>query len=145
MIYKITLTLSLLLVPCSVFAQASRSDILLMEQAVRYSSQADAYNVYCAKESDLAGGFIQQLYENRDLSDEQWQNLLALKGKIFDITSASLKEKAQDCKALEFVMPRLDVMQKLKDVSYLLNGIDPKTLPAPETPNIEDLLTAPKL
>lgn len=145
MFYKITLTLSLLLVPINAFAQASSSDILLMESAVRHSSQADAYNIYCDKESDLAGGFIEQLYENRDLSNEQWKSLLAIKAEILDLTSASLKEKGQDCKALEFMMPRLEVMQKLKDVSYLLNGINPKTLPAPNAPNIEDLLPNPNL
>ncbi len=120
------------------FAQEGKPD--LMEQAVEYGAKADAYNAHCDKESHLADSFIEKFIEKRGISSDKAQNLRDLRDKEAKATRFALAKDAKTCKDLEFMMVRLDVMRKLKDISYLLNGVDPATLPEDQFPNIEELL-----
>ena len=129
-----------LLAPLSAQAQVGEEDFSLMEEAVFYSAQADAYGAYCNKESDLAQSFIDQFRDKKGISEEQEEGLTSRKGKVFEEQKGALEVQAQDCKNLDFMMARLEVMKQLKDVSYRLNGIDPETIPSPDIPKLDALI-----
>lgn len=129
-----------LLVPTLAFAADQPNDYDLMKKAVAYSAKADAYNVYCDKDSNLALRFIDKFVEKRNISEEHQAELHAINDSELKAIKDELQEEKPTCKNLDFMMKRFQVMRELKDVSYLLNGIDPKTAEDPDIPNIEDLL-----
>ena len=144
--FVLCLCLLVMSMPANAAAQAKADDFELMKQAVEYSAQADVYNAHCKQESSLAKDFIDKFEEKRALSSQQKNELIALQAQHRLETENQIKETGEGCKGLEFMMRRLEVMRKLKDVSYLLNGVDPSTLPQDNIPDLEHLLppkTAP--
>ncbi|MGH1402981.1 MAG: hypothetical protein ACRBDL_01935 [Alphaproteobacteria bacterium] len=152
---RICLFIGILFLPLGTFAQdgaVGNGDVppvpaeehdepLLMIRAVLLSAKADAYAAYCEKETALAKGFIAQFHDKRGLTVAQVQKFETLRADVYGQTIKQLKTDNKPCQDLNVMMARFDVMQKLKDVSYLLNGIDPETLPKnPDIPNLEDLL-----
>ncbi len=136
-----TLFLLALFVPYLSVAQEEETDPwLLMQDAVKYSAQADAYGIYCEKEAVLAAGFIKKFEEQGRLSEEEVQELTDIKIKSFKETYDTLKTNAQECKEINFMTAWVDVMKQLKDVSYLINGVDPETVPKKMPPEIGELL-----
>ncbi len=120
---------------------SEQDEPLLMIRSVLLSAKADAYAAYCDKETALAKGFIAQFHDKRGLTEDQVSKFESLRSGIHGSTLKTLEDEGKDCQDLGLMMARFDVMQKLKDVSYLLNGIDPETLPKnPDIPNLEDLL-----
>tara|TARA_R110001592_G_scaffold20926_22_gene84846 strand:- start:2338 stop:2889 length:552 start_codon:yes stop_codon:yes gene_type:complete len=112
----------------------------LMKQAVELSAKADVYNAYCNKSSSFADDFIEKFEEAKGLGKGKVTTLRNLQAKSAKETAEALKSKNAQCKDLEFMMQRLEVMRDLKDVSYLLNGVDPSTLPQLDMPDIKALL-----
>ena len=143
-----SLCLLLFLIPTPALAQNNgmpTDDFTLMTQAVQYASQADAQNTYCKKESRLSIDFIEKFRDKLNLSKKHQQTLYNLQQKITDETTEILNRTMPDCRDINFTMERFNIMQKLKDVSYRLNGVDPKTVPGPEILDIERLLQAQEL
>ncbi len=113
-------------------------EFTLMKQAVEYSTKADVYNAHCKKPSNLADNFIKKFEEKRGLKGDKKLILLGIQDRYKEETQNKIK--GVGCKDLEFMMKRLEIMRHLKDVSYILNGVDPSTLPKDNIPEIEGLL-----
>ncbi len=111
-----------------------------MKQAVEHSAAVDAHHRHCEKESILALEFIQKFQNNRKITKQETKILTDIGGLSFQGTSQALDEAGKSCKEIDVIMQKYETMRKLKDVSYMLNGIDPKTLPEPKIPNLKDLL-----
>ncbi len=126
------------------FVLAQGDDYALMERAVVHAARVDAYNAYCESESTLSEDFIVKFREARGISEVQVQALVALKESTYGAEEALLAEEGKGCKDVAFMLKRLEVMRELKDISYLLNGIDPETIPGPEIPDMEALLPSSK-
>lgn len=113
-------------------------DLSLMKQVIEYAATADVYGAFCDKPSSLADGFMGKF--NRSVKEKN--DLLALKLKYGQETKAKLEKDGLTCKNLDFMMQRYEIMRKLKDASYLLNGVDPSTLPQQNIPDLEGLMPA---
>ncbi len=137
MIKNVFLILPLLCFPLIAHAQEAQNDSELMRKAVTYAAQSDAYNLYCENETALAQKFIDKLVESKRASEEQEKNLVSLMDKNKSETYQNLKN---ECKNVEFMLKRLEIMRALKNVSYLLNGVAPEDIPEDNIPNIEDLM-----
>lgn len=134
------LCFSVFIFPVNAHAQTDADEYTLMKQAVQYSAQADAHSIYCEKESTLADDFIEKFEEKRNLTPAHKKELDALREKTFNTATEELAAAETDCKDLKFMVKRLELMKKLKNVSYILNGVDPSTLPEPDMPNLEELM-----
>ena len=88
----------------------------------------------------MASDFIDKFEKRGALTPQQKQELIALQATQSKTELSSLQAEEVVCKDLQFMLKRLEVMRKLKDVSYLLNGVDPSTIPEKTIPNLEDLL-----
>ncbi len=129
-----------LFLPIAAKAKPNADEFELMKQAIEHSAQADVYNAHCDKNSTLADDFIQKFENKRGITDTQKSRLTAIKQQNVAMAQKVIEGASEGCKSLDFMMKRIDVMRKLKDVSYLLNGVDPATLPPDNIPNLEDLL-----
>lgn len=134
--FKVLIVLFLFM-PINAFAEDRAA---LRSQAVTYSAQADAYNSLCESKTKFADNFISKFSENDELSEQGAADLKILRDKHYQVTLDRIEKKGIDCSALEYMLLRLQVMRKLKDVSYRLNGVDPSTLPPDNIPDIEGLL-----
>jgi len=134
--------IAILLMPLNAMAEEKPKidEFMLMKQAVEYSTKADVYNAHCKKESSLADSFIEKFEEKRGIKGSKKSILMVLQAKQRKETLD--KVKGVDCKDLEFMMKRLEIMRHLKDVSYILNGVDPSTIPEDNIPDLEGLLPA---
>ena len=113
----------------------------LMKQAVKYATKADSYSAYCSDEpSSMASNYLDSFFLEAGVTIAQKDELASIMEKEVQSFLARLKEDKPSCSDLEFMMGRLEIMRKLKDVSYLLNGVDPATLPPDNIPNLEDLM-----
>ena len=134
------LCFSVFIFPVNAHAQTDADEYTLMKQAVQYSAEADAQSAYCDKESTMADDFIKKFEEKRNLTPAHKKELHALRDKDFNAATEELTKAKTDCKDLKFMVKRLELMKKLKNVSYILNGVDPSTLPEPDMPNLEELM-----
>ena len=132
--------IAILLMPFNAMAEEKPKldEFTLMKQAVEYSTKADVYNAHCKKESSLADSFIEKFEEKRGLKGKKKATILGLQKKYKEETQAIVK--GVDCKDIEFMLKRLEIMRHLKDVSYILNGVDPSTIPEDNIPDLEGLL-----
>jgi len=113
----------------------------LMKNAVKYATKADAYSAYCSdKPSSLASDYLDQFYLKKSVTIAQKDELASVMEQEVQAFVEMLQKDQPSCKDMEFMMGRLKVMRKLKDVSYLLNGIDPTTLPPDNIPELEQLI-----
>lgn len=103
-------------------------DFSLSEQAATLSAKVDSYAAYCGQDSMLSKGFMDK-FADSDFSMEQKNQLNESVQKTQEMTALALKEKNADCKSIDFMVERFQLMRQLKDVSYRLNGIDPATIP----------------
>lgn len=129
----------LLLVPSFVLAEES-VDTELMTQAVAYSAVADANNFYCEKHSNLSNDFIDKFVETKKVSGEGEVKLRELRDLQYKKRLETLKADEILCDDLEFMMIRLDMMRKLKDISYRLNGVPEEDIPPDNIPDLEGLM-----
>lgn len=129
----------LFFVPSFALAEGS-VDTKLMTQAVAYGAVADANNHYCDKESDLSNSFINKFVETKKVSGDVADKLKALREQQYNKRLSSLKADAKPCEDLEFMMVRLDMMRKLKDISYRLNGVAEEDIPKDNIPALEHLM-----
>ncbi len=111
-----------------------------MKQAVSLAAKADAYNRNCDKDSTLAEQFLKQFSKNEFVTEEQNKALFTLGADTFEALFISLQEKPGSCKDLDVMMTRLQVMKELRKVSYVLNGVDEKDVPASNMPELEKLM-----
>lgn len=119
-----------------------KSDAELMIEAVVYGAQADAFSAHCGDEPTFAGRFIQKFSERKDATEKVIAYLVELQQENFIKMSKVLESSEKGCKDLEVMMRRLEVMQKLKETSYLLNGVDPKDIPKNDLlPELEGMLS----
>lgn len=116
----------------------------LRQAAILYGAQADAFNIYCEKDSALAQSLMTKFSKEESVSEDDMALFQEIKEASFSAAYQALKKVVPDCKNVDFMMGRLKLMQKLRDVSYRLNGVDPETVPQPEIPDIEELLPAPR-
>lgn len=123
---------------------AQEADLDLKQQAIMYASQADALNIYCEKESRLADDLIKKFGADDQVEAQELGRLKKLKEVGYTAAYETLKKDLPKCKDVNFMMSRLALMRKLRDVSYRLNGIDPETVPQPQMPALEDLLPPPR-
>ncbi|MFP4097609.1 MAG: hypothetical protein ACLFP8_05850 [Alphaproteobacteria bacterium] len=112
----------------------------LMQQAIEYSTKADAYNAYCSEPSSMSSGFLDKFDLESDVTIEQKKVLVILMENVVKDFKQWLEEERPKCNDVEFMLGRLEVMRKLKDVSYLLNGVDPATLPEDNIPELRSML-----
>ncbi|MGH1457180.1 MAG: hypothetical protein ACRBDI_10395 [Alphaproteobacteria bacterium] len=133
---------SILVCTCFPFSlmAAEKPEFEMMARAVIYATQADSYNLFCEKDSDIAEKFLSKFKDMKDLSENEYAALVTLRDKNKIDTARKLKEGGKACSDVEFMLSRLQVMRELKDVSYLLNGVDPATLPPDTMPDLETLL-----
>lgn len=134
------LCFSVFIFPVNAHEQTDADEYELMKQAVQYSAEADAQSAYCDKESTMADDFIEKFEQKRNLTPAHKKELYILKDKNFNAVKDELTKEKTDCKDLKFMVKRLELMKKLKDVSYILNGVDPSTLPETNIPNLEELM-----
>lgn len=125
-------------------ALAQQADLDLKQQAIMYASQADALNIYCEKDSTLADDLITKFSSDDQIDGKELNTLKKLKEVGFSAAYETLKKDVPKCKDVSFMMSRLELMRKLRDVSYRLNGVDPETIPQPNMPALEDLLPPPR-
>lgn len=137
---KAILTIGCLLCSFGAFAEDISDDLQLMNQAVGFAAQADTYNVYCGKESNLAQDFIDKFKDNKRASEKELDLLAHVKDKNVQKTQDLIKTDGKGCKDIEFMLARLQVMRALKDVSYLLNGVKKEDIPQDNIPELEQLL-----
>jgi|GEM_PF-1881995 len=122
-------------------AQEEKTRIDLMKMAVKYATKADAYNAYCSDEpSSMSSDYLDRFDLDESVTIAQKGALVDVMDKELQDFLAWLEKDHPSCEDLEFMMGRLEVMRKLKDASYLLNGVDPATLPKDNIPELEDLL-----
>ncbi len=126
--------------PSAVFAAPEKPSFELMAKAVIYATQADAYNQHCEKESTMALHFLEKFKSAKQVSEKEYNALETLHNNNKDETNRILIENETECKDVEFMIKRLTVMRQLKDISYMLNGVDPSTLPSDTMPELEGLL-----
>ena len=131
---------SILLFPSLLRAQEVLDDFALKKKAVVYAAQADAYGAHCQKESDLAQGFIVRFREEKALTKAQDDDLSKVSLDNKNETISNLNKMGADCKDIEFMLKRLEIMRMLKDVSYLLNGVAPEDIPKDNIPALDELM-----
>ena len=123
------------------YAEEKLSEAELMKRAVVYSSKSDAYSVFCEKDGVMAQTFITKFLETNKITSEQAEGFKVLARKNFSETMTELQEGGKACATVDVMIKRFEVMRELKNVSYLLNGVDPSTLPQdPNIPSIEQLM-----
>ena len=122
--------------------QVPDDSFTLMKRAVEYATKADAYNAYCSDPSSMASDYLDHFYTEEGVTTRQKEELAGVMEKEAQDFLAWLKKDEPVCTDLEFMMRHLEVMRKLRDVSYRLNGVDPATLPQDDIdiPNLDDLL-----
>ena len=116
-----------------------------MKQAVEYATKGDAYNAYCDKPSSMASDYLDRFFKEEGLTPQQKEALADVMEKEVRDFLAWLQKDQPSCEDLEFMMGRIEIMRKLRDVSYLLNGVDPATLPPDNIPELKDLLPSRSL
>jgi hypothetical protein len=122
-------------------AQEAVEPIDLMKRAVEYATKADAYSAYCSEEpSSMASDYLDKFYLDESVTIAQKDELASVMEKEVQAFVEKLRKDTPSCDDLEFMMGRLEAMRKLKDVSYLLNGVDPATLPKDNIPELEELM-----
>lgn len=112
----------------------------IMKQTVNYATKADSYNAYCNEPSSMASDYLDRFYNDEVLSMSQKNELVGVMEEQVQNFLKWLKEKEPNCNDVAFMMGRLEVMRKLKDVSYIINGVDPASLPPDNIPELEKLL-----
>ncbi len=138
----------LLMCACSCFSfsvplmAAENLSFELMARAVINATQADVYNQFCEKESAIADQFLEKFKAMETVPEKEYNALVTLRDKNITDTNRKIKESGRSCKDVEIMISRLQIMRELKDVSYLLNGVDPATLPPDPMPDLETLLPA---
>lgn len=131
---------SFLLFPSALGAQGVVEGFELKKLAVMYAAQADSYGAHCQKESDMAQGFIVRFREEKVLTKAEDDVLVGVSSDNKSETSGILNAARADCKDIEFMLKRLEIMRKLKDVSYLLNGVAPEDIPQDNIPALNDFM-----
>lgn len=126
-------------------AESKPLDYTLAKDAISLSSQTDAYNMHCKKETKLAKNFIKKFTE-KGLAKDKVEELETIHKKAYGLTEEKLKKENPDCKNVDFLLAQLEVMRALKETSYRLNGIDPATVPnqLDSIPDIDLLLPKDK-
>lgn len=112
----------------------------LKTQAVTLAARTDAHNMYCDKKSTLTTDFINKFIETEQINTEETTRLRALHQLEYNKTITHLKQDAKPCEDLEFMLKRLQIMRKLKDISYQLNGVKKQDIPPDNIPDIDGLL-----
>ncbi len=124
------------------FALVDAKSFELMKQAIKFATKADAYNAYCSdKPSSMASDYLDRFYLDDSVTIAQKDELAGVMEQEAKGFLEQLQKNKPSCKDLEFMVMRLEIMRKLKDVSYLLNGVDPATLPPDDIPELKDLLS----
>ena len=122
-------------------AEQQVDHMALMKTAVKYATIADAYNAYCSESpSTMASNYLDQFYLREDVTIVQKDELAGVMETEVNKFLANLQQNQPSCEDVEFMLGRLDAMRKLKDVSYLLNGVDPATIPDDDASELRDLL-----
>ncbi len=115
--------------------------INLMKRAVKFATKADAYNAYCSESpSTLASNYLDQFYLDESVSIAQKDELATVMEKEVKVFVELIQKDKPSCENVDFMLGRLEAMRELKNVSYLLNGIDPATIPEDNIPELKELL-----
>ncbi len=145
-IYSIFLSIGVMVSSPAFSEVPSKSDAELMVGTVVYGAQADAFSVHCEQDATFAQRFIVKFSAREDATDDVVQYLQQIQRDNFGKMLGALKESEKPCKDIEVMLKRLDVMQKLKEVSYLLNGVDPKDIPKSNViPELKELMPESQL
>lgn len=118
----------------------------LARKAIGMAVQADAYNMYCGKDTQLTQDFLDR-FEKQGMDSE-------LLGKLTEYGAGALKESVKtlvdgkiECKNVDLLMARIKLMRDLRVVSYQLNGVDPKDIPkenVDDLPELKELMSMQK-
>lgn len=111
------------------------------EQAVILAAKSDAMNMLCGKETQMAVAYIKKFAE-KGMDIEEVKRLEQVGISVLEERIKIVMADKTKCKDSNFLLERFKVMKELRAVSYLLAGIDPKTVPsAADFPEIEKLLS----
>lgn len=118
--------------------EISPEDVPALDRAVGVAAAVDAYNAYCAKETDLSGDMIRKFSEG--LPPERKESLDVMKEVFYRNTADKLAADAQKCDDIDFLLERLRLMKQLKILSYEMQG---KELPPDDggLPGMEQFLS----
>lgn len=113
----------------------------LEEKAVILASKTDAMNMVCGKDTQLAVSYVRRFAE-------QGGDIKEVK-RLENIGITALEERVRmiiddktSCKDSNFLLERFRIMRELRSVSYLLVGVDPKSVPsAGDFSEIEKLMS----
>lgn len=129
MIMRFLLTVFLLMVCAapSVWAKAEHITPERAERAISLAAQADAMAAHCGKPSTLAADYL-KTFESQKVEAAMMAGLKTLRTKTTAETKEKIEADKADCKNVDFLLKRLEVMRALKNVAYELNGVDPATV-----------------
>ncbi len=114
---------------------------VLMQRAVYYGAQADAFAHFCDRAGTMGDAFIQLFVSKKNISDDHKKSLLNIQKEAYDVQLKELEQQGVSCKMIDVALKRYEVMRHLKNTSYLLNGVAPKDIPKdPEIPDLEGFL-----
>ena len=94
-----------------------------VQETVKLSSQIDAYNAFCHKDSALGQGVITRFIPEKEA--KRREELGALKDKSFKAAKARLDEKKYACDSPDYLMEKFSIMQQLKILFAEILGVDP--------------------
>jgi hypothetical protein len=120
------IALMVMIVPVSALA-ATPLNYDLAKKAIELSGTVDAYGTYCEKPTTFADDFMKR-FKDTKLNQVKVKELESIQKKNYDTSLSGLKKEKKDCKDINLLLKRLEIMRALKDVSYELNGIDPSTV-----------------
>lgn len=117
------------------------ADATLQEKAVILASKTDAMNMLCGKDTQLAIAYVRRFGEEgmdiKELKRLENSGIAALEERVKMVV-----EDQTSCKDSNFLLERFRIMRELRSVSYLLIGVDPKSIPsAGDFSNMEELLS----
>ncbi|MBK9586642.1 MAG: hypothetical protein KA099_10030 [Alphaproteobacteria bacterium] len=94
-----------------------------VKETVKLSSQIDAYNAFCQKDSALSQGVIKRFVPETEA--KRREELGALKDTSFKAAKMRLDEKKYACDSPDFLMEKFSIMQQLKILFAEILRVDP--------------------
>ena len=111
----------LLMVSSPVSAQEVSVRFQLFVDAIEVAAQADAYNGYCGKDTQMGDDLVARAMAAGLMNDDGGA-LRGFQQEHYLYFAQALKDEGVDCKNVEFLLGKLEVFKKLKGLMGRVNG-----------------------
>lgn len=98
-------------------------------QAIQLAAIGDAFNMNCNKETQITAAYLKKFIQN-GMAAEQIKQLEEIGVYYFETTVKNVVEGKRECVEVALLLERFQIMRKLRNVSYRLEGVDPASVPS---------------